>query len=75
MQRAAVEGQNDHLVACALVGDFTFVVPTSEVLAAVKTVRLALEKLLDKEEPAKAHRLFINTACPGNTYPLWIGQC
>lgn len=66
--RAAVANQNDHIVACAFVGNFTDVTPTDACLAAVRALREA--EWADKA--VRPHRHYGGTACPGATCHQWI---
>ena len=74
-QRASVSGENDHIVAVALVGNYTNQYPTDQ---AIQTIRKLKEEvllpLLGIELPVKPHRFYGGTACPGNTYQEWISR-
>lgn len=75
VERAAVANQNQHIVACCLVGNFTEQHPTDAVLQAVRL----LHDNAWPETTVRPHRFYNrpgwsgNTACPGNTYAQWIG--
>lgn len=69
-QRAAVKDQNHHIVACALVGNFTEVYPTGSQLDAVRSFRLENWG----ELTVRPHRYYGGTVCPGDTFEAWIDQ-
>lgn len=66
--RAAVGGQNHHIVACALVGDFTTEHPTGMQLDAVRALRENEWGELTK----RPHRHYGGSACPGNSWEAWF---
>ena len=72
-QRAAVEGQNNHIVAVALVGDFTEQQPTGAALEAVRRLHTVLEAELGRTLAVRPHRYYGGTACPGATWQAWLG--
>lgn len=67
--RVAVSNENQHIVACCLVGDFTTVIPTEAQLDAVRALYLEDWDGLT----VRPHRFYGGTACPGNTFNQWIG--
>jgi hypothetical protein len=71
-QRAAVAGQNNHIIAVALVGDFTEQQPTGAALEAARRLRAALEEELGRTLVVRPHRYYGGTACPGATWQAWI---
>ena len=72
-QRAAVAGQNNHIVAVAFAGDFTEQQPTGAALEAVRWLRSQIEAELGRVLFVRPHRFYGGTVCPGATWAAWIG--
>jgi len=69
---AHVKGENDHLHAVVVAGDFTDVVPVRAQQEGVAEGIRLVYATLGRRVPIRPHRSWTPTSCPGNTWQSWV---
>lgn len=70
-QRASVSKQNHHIVGVAMVGNFNKKAPNQRHIAAVRYLKGVVEGEVEHKLSSSPHRAYVNTQCPGDTWPSW----